>query len=70
MMLVKFKRRHRFLQAGQVRDVPDHIGQSLIAAGIVTAVIGAATVKTENKAAAGAKKPAAKKAGAAKATKK
>jgi len=34
-MQVKFKRRHRFFQIGEVRDVPDHIGLKLAQSGIV-----------------------------------
>jgi len=37
-MLVKFKRRHRFFKAGEVREVPDHIGLKYAQTGIVTII--------------------------------
>ncbi|MBW1710540.1 MAG: hypothetical protein JRG97_12920 [Deltaproteobacteria bacterium] len=37
-MLVKFKRRHRFFEAGEEKEVPDHIGVRMAQSGIVTII--------------------------------
>ncbi len=48
-MLVKFKRRHRFSEVGEIREVPDHIGERLVQSGIVVVLKeDEETLKTRN----------------------